>query len=530
MRRLKKMMNPEEFRHMNNKVYTCLKCSSIFEINEESNIHICNSCGSKKLRQISFKYSKERKERCFEILKNENLLDLFDEEFNKKIVKEHDARKVIFLIQNMRNVENIGKGTDNLIVNAVSGTGKDHITEAIFEILPTEEKEELVKTTPKVLSYTRNRNVEPEATWKKTALRLEDVTNAVVNDEIFKVFLSANPNKVNYGKTVNRGKVIDIAIEGKPSIILTIANATVGDEQLRRLPNIFLDEGINQTQEILKRQAKFAVEGKSIDYDPYFTYSLRLLKRVNVKIPYAEKLVQIFQNSIQNVIVRTAFQRFLDYIKSSASFHQFNREVDSTGSVIANEQDYKYGVLCLKKTTSNIYMIPLSRLDETIYNLFKEKNLEDISFDEIYNLPEIQHLGKGDRWIRFRLDFLVSKNFLTRKTEHIQGSFKPINKYSYNKLEEFKIPTFTELTMLNSNSNTSINTNTSINSFTSNTNKNDVKKKKEGVFEVFEVNETELHNTQNCNFSFKELRKAGYSPKVCVELIKIQNEVKNEKS
>jgi len=64
-------------------------------------------------------------------------------------------------------------------------------------------------------------------TWKKTALRMEDVGNEVLNDDSFKVFSSANPNKINKGKVVNKGKIIEIEIEGKPSIIMTTAEAII---------------------------------------------------------------------------------------------------------------------------------------------------------------------------------------------------------------------------------------------------------------------------------------------------------------
>lgn len=432
------------------------------------------------------RYVKEEIEKIpedvFELLRNKDILELYNNQFDKKIVKEEEARKVIFLITNMRNVENISKGTDNLIVNALSGTGKDHITEAIFDIIPLKEKEELVKTTPKVLSYTRNKLIQPEATWKKTALRLEDVSHNVVNDDSFKVFLTANPNKINCGKTINKGKVVEIEIEGKPSMILTIANATIGDEQLRRLPNLFLDEGVNQTEEILKRQAKMAVDGLSIEYDGKFMYALSKLRRVKVKIPYAEKLVSIFQDSTQNVIVRTAFPRFLDYIKSSASFHQYQRIQDDDGTIIAEEQDYNNGVMCLKKTTSNILMIPLSRLDEDLYHFFKNRDIQKISIDELFDYEEIQKLGKSDRWIRFRLDFLVSKGFLTKKSNKVEGIFKPITFYGYNKLQQFNIPNWDEL--MTSNNFTTSNTSNS-----SNTSNTIIREKREGVNEVFEVNE-----------------------------------------
>jgi hypothetical protein len=93
-------------------------------------------------------------------LQDPELLNLVDLELDKKIVGENDNRKVIFLVANMRNVENLSKGSDNLIVNALSGTGKDHVVGAVFDILPESEKEELIRTTPKVLAYTRNRKMQ----------------------------------------------------------------------------------------------------------------------------------------------------------------------------------------------------------------------------------------------------------------------------------------------------------------------------------------------------------------------------------
>jgi hypothetical protein len=430
--------------------------------------------------------------KCIEILKDLKLLERIDKELNKKIVREYEARKVIFLVANMRNVENLTKGTDNLIVNAQSGTGKDHVSESVFELLPDEEKEELVKTTPKVLSYTRNRQIEPESTWKKTALRLEDVPQNVANDDSFKVFLSANPNKINYGKTINKGKVIHIEIEGKPSMILTIADPLLKNEQLRRLPYLFLDESIDQNKEIMKRQAKYAKLGKSILYDDEIKTALKYLKRVNVVIPFADKLIKIFEESAGNVIVRTAFPRFLDYIKTSASLHQYQRDIASNGWIIANEQDYELGALCLKKTTSNLHMIPLNHLDSALYHFFKEQD-GSFSVDELMDFKEIQELGKGDRWIRFRLDFLVSKNFLKRKSVKVEHSYKPVIKYSYKEVGDFYIPPFTELLKMTSNSsNTTNNTNTSD---TSNTKEN----------EVFEENELRIEHVNFSKSGIKEV-------------------------
>lgn len=447
---------------------------------------------------------KEPPKKYLKILRNPMLLKIIDSELDKKVVGENDARIVIFLIANMRNVENLNKGSDNLIVNALSGTGKDHIASSVFDLIPKHEKEELIRTTPKVLAYTRNRKVGINRekgteinlpTWKKVALRLEDVSDNVVNDDSFKVFATADPNKINLGKTMIKQKVLDIEIEGKPSMILTMANAEIRNEQLRRFPMIYLDEGVNQSKEILKRQAEYAMKGKVPDYDIDLLNSLIFLKRIKVTIPYANKLIKIFERSETDVIIRTAFNRFLDYIKSSASFFQYQRKIDSDGYIIANLQDFENGVLCLRKTTSNLKLIPLSKLDKAIYDLFNETKLEKKTVEEIMDFEIVQRFGYGDRWIRKRLDFLVSKNFLKRITEKRDNSFKPVCVYSYVEISELNIPSAEEL---NINSNSSNETNNTINSISSNSSNTSKKRQKVGVSELNEVFELGIDKTHSC--------------------------------
>jgi len=451
----------------------------------------------KKLRELPLDYGiKKPSEELLEILENPKLLEIIDRELDKKIVGEHEARKTIFMVANMRNVENLGKATDNLMINAPSGTGKDAIAEAVFDFIPDEEKEELIRTTPKVLAYTRNRKLvlrksggyedENLPTWKKSALRLEDATNEVLNDDSFKVFSSANPNKINKGKIVNKGKVLEIEIEGKPSIIMTTAEASPKEEQLRRYPICPLDEGINQTIEILKRQSEYAITGKVINFDSEVKKSLFYLKRIKVKIPFADKLVKIFNP--QNVIMRTHFPRFLDYIKSSCALYQFQREKDEESYYIAEKQDYETAKMMLEKTTSNILMIPLDKTKRLILSVFEKENLQKKSVDDLQDLEEIKKINITPEWLRRQLDWLSSKTFLIKDKEKRCDEAgriipKPIFIYSFNKMQKLEIPTWEELDEVSSN--------TSNKDFSSNSSNSS----NSGVNEVNEVNEYKTHIT-----------------------------------
>ncbi len=415
------------------------------------------------------------------ILEDPNLFNRITErEFDKKIVGEIDARKTIFLVTCMRLVENLNKATDNLMINAVSGTGKDCVTEAVFGIIPPEQKEELIRISPKVLAYTRNKVYEPEATWKKSCLRLEDVNNAVLNDNAFKVMSSADQNKINRSKVVWKGRVINYEIEGKPPIILTIADPNPREETLRRYPICNLDEGRDQTKEILKRQAEYAKKGIPVDYDEEIIKALRLLERVKVKVPFADRLVKFFNP--ENVIVRTHFPRFLDYIKTSCAIHQKQRRKDYEEFYIAEPQDYDIGRIALIQTTSNILMIPLTKLQKNILEVFEEENIQKKSVDEIIEIKKIERLNITSEWLRKQLQYLTSKTFLIKDKEKRTDEAgriipKPVFVYSFNKLQKLEIPKWRDLEKISSN--TSNNKNTSISSNTSNTQ----------VSEVSEVND-----------------------------------------
>jgi hypothetical protein len=135
--------------------WECSDCGAVW--NKE--IPFCVACGSKNFKQIMKDGNETKQLLIKKYLENPDLLNLIDLELDKKIVGENESRKVIFLIANMRNVSNLNKGSDNLIVNALSGTGKDHVVGAVFDLIPGDEKEELLRTTPKVLAYTRNRKI-----------------------------------------------------------------------------------------------------------------------------------------------------------------------------------------------------------------------------------------------------------------------------------------------------------------------------------------------------------------------------------
>ena len=293
-----------------------------------------------------------------DILKNPNLLNIIIKECNKKIEGEVDSIRAIFLCSMGRLVRCSRKTSFNLFVSDFSGVGKDYVVDNALDIWQGCRKgyrlkkkiknkdengkdiidiEYIDKTTPvkikrtrispKVLNYWHNTDNE-EWSWDGMILYLEDISDEVLNDETFKVYTSGGSDV-----TVLKDQYVkDMKIIGKPVVFITSANASPDSELIRRLGILNLDSTKNQTSNIIRRALDDALMVKDIEYDEVVTNALTLLQEKSVNIPFARGL-DVF--SVESIIIRTFIGRFLDFIRASAVLHQFQREQDEYGNIIA---------------------------------------------------------------------------------------------------------------------------------------------------------------------------------------------------
>lgn len=364
------------------------------------------------------------------------LLKRFIDEIGKKIVGESDTIKTIFLCAMGSLVENCQLASYNLIVNDESGAGKDWVTDKTLSILPQNRLVKRTRITEKVLTYWHNPISEPDWTWDGKVFYNEDISRNVLNGEVFKTFASSGSNA-----TVLVNQVpVDITINGKPVLVVTMATTTPSAETLRRFVIVNLDTGVDQTKAIMLRQAELAKKGISIEYDESFTEALSLLTRCKVKIPFADKLPAFFPN--QHIIMRTHFQRFLDYIKASCALHQYQRESDEEGFLLATGQDYDIAREVLLKVTSNPIMIPLTKDQKKLLDIIKGLGSGCYSVADLE--PHVTFMT--ERWLRTQLDKLANYGFLRKSSQKQDYSDKSVMVYTINDIADIKnIPTWNEM-------------------------------------------------------------------------------------
>lgn len=316
-------------------------------------------------------------EQYLKILRNPDLFELITiQELDKKIVKEIETRQCIFLCSQGRLVENSQIASYNLLVNDDAGAGKDYVTSKTLEINPPEIYVKKTRISATVFTYWHNSQYEPDWTWDGKIFYTEDISEAILNSEVFKVMCSSG----SQATIVVRQRAIDIDIQGKPVVITTTATSIPSPELTRRFEMVNLDESIDQTREIMKRHAMYAVKGISPEYDQEIIKALSYLKRVKVKIPYANKLTNLFPAT--NIMMRTKFPRFLDLVRASTAFHQYQRAIDNEGFLLADKQDYKIATDVMKKLISNKYLISLTKNQRKIIEFMEEITKINDSYSE----------------------------------------------------------------------------------------------------------------------------------------------------
>lgn len=291
-------------------------------------------------------------------------------ELGKKIVGEVSTRQTIFTCACGKYVANASPTSYNILANANAGAGKDYTVNATLEIFPKKDYLKRTRISPTALTYWHNSEKEPNWNWDGKILNLEDVSQNVLDSDVVKVFLSSS----SYATIVVNQETKDIKINGKPIVFFTSATVKLNPEQMRRIPMIQMDESKDHTKEIMKKQAKVAAEGGSIEYDENLTIALSRLERVKVLVPFAGGIEAAIEAT--HIILRTHFPRFLDYIKAITALYQFQRKRTANGFLIAERADYEFARIAMETTTSNKFFVPLSheqkRLIEIIENLQKE--------------------------------------------------------------------------------------------------------------------------------------------------------------
>jgi len=354
-----------------------------------------------------------------------NLLLDTVEEIQKEVAGEEDTIISEIIVATTRLVKGATPESKNLFLSDKTGVGKDWATMKTFDVLvPEEDNYHVTKMSKEAFTYWHIGE-----SWDAKVIHFEDITQSLLNCSTFKVMSSGG----SYAVVVKDQKTIEIPIIGKPVMILTSHHANPEDEALRRFPIGALNDTTDQTKKIKNKISKKYTgrENKEIDY--ILRSAVQSLEPFSVVIPFAE-LIQFFFPD--DILMRTHFHRFLDYICSSAVFHQYQREKTEKGEIIATPDDYMLARMALIYTTSNPKMIPMSKEYRDVLQILQE-NVLQMTVNEIFT--KCDHSKK---WLYEHLPRLAATKLIVKGKKESSDANREIDTYQFADINPNALPTW----------------------------------------------------------------------------------------
>ncbi len=351
------------------------------------------------------------------------------DELGIKIAGEEKSREIIFLCANGRLVKNSNYSSFNLLIHSGSSAGKDYVSKNVLEIMPKKNVFKKSRISERVLNYWKPYEHRGMESWNENILYLIDIGETILNCEAFKVMCSEGSDITIMEKVNGKYEAVDIEIEGKPVIITTTATAIPTEEIQNRTLLLKLDESEEQTKRIIEFQTKIAEEGENPSYDKDILQALKELKSYKVRIPFLKKIEKDFP--FNKIRMRRLWTTFIDMIKAVSIVHQFQREKDADGNLIADWKDYDIAKDCFRNLCLGMSEIPLDARKQSIIDILKEEHTQEMSAMEMQPLVK-PHISLQK--IRPHLDSLVNLHLIEEFLLNCDGR-APLQKYKLS--EEF---------------------------------------------------------------------------------------------
>jgi len=320
--------------------------------------------------------------------------------YESEIVNEEKPIKCIVLVCSGRKTINKKHTSTNIHPEDKSGTGKDYITEGVSKVYCPGCWIRYNAPSPKAILYDQEVDEEGNNKGRKithdSIVYVKDGSSDVINDECFKLMTEGD---LKIPRVVDQKRRF-FAFE-KPVVIVTTAETGTDNQILQRLPSLHMNTSEEQTKAIIKSQLDDAcnvADTKSKRYKEFIT-SIRnytkLLQPVHVDLKILSPEIQLQRPKSTKTIMHRLHPRLLDFIKFSATYHQYQREFIGTKNgkpiIMANKQDLKYGfeVFDYMYRDEMQNLSPLNPRQRSIVKLLKDLKTE-LSKPELLEMIEEQ--------------------------------------------------------------------------------------------------------------------------------------------
>jgi hypothetical protein len=276
----------------------------------------------------------EKRKACVEFLSNPELINQIDVLLEKSgIVGEESTRKLLFIIAiSYKNADPL-----HALLHSESGAGKSHLINSVAKCIPTEDVLSITRVSSKSFyHYTQNElmnrlvllqdydGLDSEAQF---AFRELQSAGSISSSVAYK---DKNGNLTSTIKTV-KGSFASMAASTREVYI----------DNLSRSVMVGVDESIEQTERIVnyqnKRLAGWINTDEELNAQQFLQDCIRCLKSYDVINRYADKI----KLPVEAKMLRRLNNHYQSFVKQITILHQFQRDRDEQGRLIAQPEDLK---------------------------------------------------------------------------------------------------------------------------------------------------------------------------------------------
>lgn len=288
----------------------------------------------------------KEKAKALELLKNPNLTGEFLKTCHTRYL---DRDRELVLIKLVTISRKFDHGI-SVVITGTSSVGKSQLIGTILSTVWDGDKEDFTRVSTryfeyqegsldhKVVTFFEMRGTEDAAYGLKIAL----------SEGVFRLGTVAKDSE-------NKFKAYKIEKSAKGLVVLsTTTSSSVEHEFNTRVVVVEITHDQELARDVLRHKVKGAVENEVFPFRIWQVADY-LIEPCEVIIPYAEQLAEMFPTSEERYM--RDFDKVLTLIKASALLHQYQRERDKEGRIIATDYDYYlvYGIsdLIIESTYSN---------------------------------------------------------------------------------------------------------------------------------------------------------------------------------
>jgi hypothetical protein len=229
------------------------------------------------------------------------------------------------------------------IVQGPSSSGKSYVVERVASLFPPEGVLNATQMTPQSLFYLKPGSLKNRFVVAGERSRVEDDETAEATRALREMLSGGRLSKLVPVKGKDGMETRLIEQEGPIAFVESTTLTKIFDEDLNRCILLTTDERQSQTRRIIDSiAAKYMTNGSTSRAEQIVSRHntmQRLIEPLEVLVPYAGRLAEKFVDD--RVEARRAFPQVLSLIQSSALLHQYQRQRDNDGHVLADRHDYE---------------------------------------------------------------------------------------------------------------------------------------------------------------------------------------------